>query len=91
MSNSQRIAHFAAGIAAGTYTEETVRQLVGGNDDMMTEILAMAGGLAGGTVVAAVASEVIDTAVEHVPGVRETFDVVDDAIDAINPFSDDWW
>ena len=101
MSN-KRIAMFAAGIAAGTYTEDAVRQLVGGDEDQVNEILTLAASLGAGTVAGGVAAaatgavvEVAEEVIDEVPVVREVYRATDevarevfDVIDDFNPFND---
>lgn len=81
MSTTKSLTELAVGFAAGSYTEEALLEMTG-DDDMVSTIIVLAGGTIGAGLAVGLTKAVLDT--EPVTAVTE---VVDDVLDAINPFN----
>lgn len=81
MSTTKTVTELAIGFAAGIYTEDALLELTG-DDNIVGEILAIAGGAAVASVATTLAQSILDT-----EPVTDALDVVDDVVSAINPFN----
>jgi len=88
MSTTKNLLQLSVGFAAGDYTEDTLQEMLG-DDDMVSSVISMAGGLAGAGVAVAVTQTILDT--EIVTSVTDTtddiLDDIGDTLSDLNPFS----
>lgn len=91
MSTTKDLLQLADGFAAGDYTEDALQDMLG-DDDLVSSVISVAGGLASTGVAVATTQTILDT--EIVTSVTDTTDTTDDILDDIgdvmsdlNPFS----
>jgi len=88
MSATKAAIELAVGFSTGIYTEEALMEMLG-DDDLVSSIITIAGGLGAAGLAVSATQAVLDTEI-----VTDVTDVVDDVIDEVsnglsdlNPFS----
>ena len=79
MIQSKNLVGLAAGLAAGSMTNEAVLKALDGDNELMDKVLGIAAGFGAGSIVSNATVNVI----KNVPILDDTCDMIDDAIGGV--------
>jgi len=80
MSVTKQLTSLAAGLAAGSYTNDYVLEQLGGDKSLFDRVLGMAAGLGVGSVASSVTKSILDSDIVDDSPIGDIIDSVDDFI-----------